>query len=437
MAAMMLRALLIILVVVIIAFAAVTLMPPPERYIPPGLGDTGMFSGRRLHADVMKYASFGEHRTGTTADLKTSEWIAGELRAAGFRASFQEFTTEQYILHEARLEAGADRVRLFPQWWPPRDKAGFSLTGLLVDEDDEDSYRGNIVLVNLSVGATGDVKAGARKIIGRIAKNGAAAILAVSGHSTGEPCAGNVRRDDPPWPVPVLLAGRKDAGVFSRAIKGRGSVTITVKGEYRDAARTRNVIGTLVKGGRGTVVVTTPLTGWFTCGAERGPGVALFLALARWAARNAADTDFIFAATTGHEIGKGGMEHFIEKTAPKPGAVKCWVHLGASIAARRENSERPEKYRKFFLFSPSNYRLFIDHFRGLGFIPFPGIVKLVGEMENVRVHGYANYFGMAGRHRSFHTPADTGAAVSPEVLEPPALATVQALGGIIKGPGRR
>ena len=38
---------------------------------------------------------------------------------------------------------------------------------------------------------------------------------------------------------------------------------------------------TAVRGAARHVVVTTPISGWFGCGGERGPGVALLLGLAR------------------------------------------------------------------------------------------------------------------------------------------------------------
>src|SRR4029453_7771598 len=44
------------------------------------------------------------------------------------------------------------------------------------------------------------------------------------------------------------------------------------------------------------------------------------------------DTDLVFVATSGHEIGHGGMEHFLHDGAPRPDATLAWAHFGASLA---------------------------------------------------------------------------------------------------------
>jgi hypothetical protein len=41
--------------------------------------------------------------------------------------------------------------------------------------------------------------------------------------------------------------------------------------------------------------------------------------------------------------------------------------------------------------------------------------------------GHRNFFGMAGLHRFFHTPADDVSTTSPEILEPVARAFTEAV----------
>ena len=42
----------------------------------------------------------------------------------------------------------------------------------------------------------------------------------------------------------------------------------------------------------------------------------------------------------------------------------------------------------------------------------------VGELREVQAAGYPRFFGMAGLHPYFHTPADRAALTSPDLLEP-------------------
>ena len=44
-------------------------------------------SGAGLYRDVVHYAGMGGHRTGTTVDMATSEWMRGILDEAGFPPS--------------------------------------------------------------------------------------------------------------------------------------------------------------------------------------------------------------------------------------------------------------------------------------------------------------------------------------------------------------
>jgi hypothetical protein len=48
-------------------------------------------------------------------------------------------------------------------------------------------------------------------------------------------------------------------------------------------------------------------------------------------------------------------------------------------------------------------------------------------LRDVHAAGYPNFFGMAGRHRFFHTPADDVFSTGPEILEPVARAFADAV----------
>src|SRR6476646_4519930 len=83
-------------------------------------------TGPRLYADVARYASFGSHRFGSSGDRATTDWIAGELQAAGFKVEFQPVVLgRQYFVDRATAEADGTTVEATPFWWPPEDKASF------------------------------------------------------------------------------------------------------------------------------------------------------------------------------------------------------------------------------------------------------------------------------------------------------------------------
>ena len=106
---------------------------------------------------------------------------------------------------------------------------------------------------------------------------------------------------------------------------------MSVRGRDDAEAKSSNVVAKLVRGDK-WIVVTTPLSGWFTCAGERGPGVALFLGLARWAAERSGDHSLMFLGNTGHELDQVGAHHTLESNAPSTGDVSMWIHLGASCS---------------------------------------------------------------------------------------------------------
>src|SRR5258705_2382187 len=132
--------------------------------------------------------------------------------------------------------------------------------------------------------------------------------------------------------MPVMVIAGKDRGAFERAIGTGAPVTFDVAGRYERNVSGRNVVARLGAGKGPVIVASTPMTGWYSCVCERGPGIANFLALARTVAAEKLPGNFVFVATAGHEIGHGGMELFLKQGAPPPQDTLGWVQFGASKA---------------------------------------------------------------------------------------------------------
>jgi hypothetical protein len=217
-------------------------------------------------------------------------------------------------------------------------------------------------------------------------------------------------------------------------------VAVDIKGRYRRDVAGRNVIGRLDRGldssaGGRAIVVSTPVTSWFTSTCERAPGIAGFLAMARLPNAQLADTDLVFVATAGHEIGHGGMANFIRSHAPPPAATLAWAHFGASLACHewRRDGDRwvagstLDTRLRVIARSQSMDDVVRRHFGGIGGTSLVGDKAAVGELRDVHAAGYPNFFGMAGLHGLFHTPADSAAGTGPDSLEPIARAFAGAL----------
>ena len=79
------------------------------------------------------------------------------------------------------------------------------------------------------------------------------------------------------------------------------------------------------------LTVVTPKSAWWVCTAERGGGIAVWLVLLRHFAANRPARDVVFIATSGHELGHLGLEHFL--ATKDTSRSHAWIHLGANFAA--------------------------------------------------------------------------------------------------------
>ena len=392
-----------------------------------------VLSGTALYADVERYASFGLHRFGSPGDRATADWIAGEMKQAGFDVSFQPVVLgRQYVVEQASAEAGGTRVEATPFWWPPEDRASFHLTAPLARDGD---VAGKILLLDLPFDRGAYLGPTHRAAINEAAAKRPAAILLTIGNPADDRFAYNVTQEDAPWPVPVIVVGAKSRATFERALASGAPVTFDIKGHYERDVAGRNVIAETGKGRGPTIVVSTPMTGWYTCVCERGPGIANFLALARTVAAEKWPAHFVFIATAGHEIGHGGMELFLRQGAPPPKDTLAWIHFGSSNAcygfAEGARIDHPEEER-YLVLSKSAVALTDEAFAGVAAKRLVTEKQAVGELRDVHAAGYANFLGMAGRHRTFHTPSDDVAATGPDILEPVARAFVGAARKIVE-----
>ncbi len=390
-------------------------------------------AGAELYADVARYASFGLHRFGSPGDRATADWIGGELQAAGFSVEFQPVVLgRQYVVDRATAEVEGARVEATPFWWPPEDKSSFRLTAPVAREGE---VAGKILWVELPYDRGAYLGPAHRATITQAAARGPAAILLTIGNPGDDRFAYNVTQEDKPWPIPVMVVAGKDRGLFERAMASGVPVTLDAVGRYERNVAGRNVVARFGANKGPAIVVSTPMTGWYSCVCERGPGIANFLALARTVAAEKLPGDFIFVATAGHEIGHGGMELFLKQGAPPPQNTLAWVHLGASNACFAW-SAAPEGFTtehkvddalRFMVFSPSAGPLVSETFSAIAATRLVAEKQAVGELRDVHAAGYPNFLGMAGLHRFFHTPADDLRTTSPEILEPVARAFADAV----------
>jgi hypothetical protein len=366
----------------------------------------------RLMADITRYETFGIHRYGLESADATLDWIASELTLAGLRVSEQRFRMDrQYVLKSGTLRIGSQLVDVVPQWWPPEEETSFDITAPIAAT--------GLARLSLPYDRGAYLNDGHRARLAEVFARKPKAVLLDIAHPSGEIFTYNVDQAAKPWPVPVLLVAPKDTPLLQDGT----SATVSVRAAYRRDVRGRNVIARLDRGRAKWLVISTPVTSWFTSTCERGPGIAGFLAMARLAKERFTAHNVLFVATSGHEIGHGGMEHFMREGAPAAGATAAWAHFGSSLACR-------DPIVRAINSSASLTPLVDRHFAAIEGVRLTAEKAAIGELREVHAAGYANFFGMAGSHKFFHTPADSAAAVDPALLGPMAKAFADTLGAV-------
>ncbi|HEU4617748.1 MAG TPA: hypothetical protein VFV10_06875 [Gammaproteobacteria bacterium] len=418
-----------------------------------GARDDGIIE--RIRADLERHASFGEKFSGGAGDLATAAWIAGRLRAAGYRVEESEFDAPFFVGRTARLTAGSASVRVVPQ-------APVVTTGAA-------GVAGPLVLIDMRAGAGTPADAGgprppassspparsasaplaaAGDLHGRIAlvvapfarhaalfpdrgigeavvgaaKAGARAVVLVTTGPTGEAIALNAP-EQPFVPIPMAVLAPKDAAPFVEAARTGASSTLILDGDATHRP-SKNLVARLERGDR-WIAISTPRSGWYGCVGERGTGTAAFLELARWAADRFPDLSVFLMNTGGHEYFFAGTHRVIGQ-APPPEKTLVWTHIGATLAAR-DAEEKDGALVMLETADPQRSLMVTEAAREAATAAFAGLSGLekpvairpsAGELSSFTDRGYNTAFAAIGVHRWFHTVKDTLDTTDARLVEP-------------------
>jgi hypothetical protein len=383
-------------------------------------------SGASLMTDVETYVGFGLHRSGGEGDRATSEWLAEGWRALGYEVEQPAFEIPNADTTLARLELGDEVFDGFAQ--PPMvltPAEGLSGELTIFDPAAPDAVSGRLALVHISRERNQPSPSeGYRKAAEAAAAAGALGVVVTVASPSGEIVAINTARDAA-FPIPVLFLPERDKARIEAA-GGRGPARLRIEGPG-GVRQARNTIAR--RGSEGPwVIVSTPQSGWFRCGGERGPGIAMSRALSAWAAEQAFPCRWLFIATSGHEWNDTGAHAFHETSAPEPAETALWLHLGASFGARGYEEtdqglralDTPNPLRTFMV-SEDMAPLVREAFKGQPGVSEPALSNADtarGEIRLVIAEGYPTSAGFWGGHGLFHAPTDLADATTPEIMEP-------------------
>lgn len=409
----------------------------PKADGPAALGsDAPVFSGASLMADVEAYVNLGTHRTGSTGDLATTDWFTDHWTKLGYAIEQTDVECPNADTHVAKLRVGDEAFDGFAQ--PPlvfTPEGGLNAPMAMWDAASPAAVSGKIAVIHVPRAPNTPSPAPAyRAAVAECVKAGAkAAVLLMSGPS-GEVVAINTPLTMQPS-IPVLQIGEKERARVAAAMARNVPGKLIMEGPGGTRVG-RNTIARFGESGP-WVIISTPQSGWFTCGGERGPGIAISRALSAWAVTQKFPVRWLFIATSGHEWTDAGAEIFHHSQAPKPADTALWFHLGASFGARayEETPDGPvaqstPNLGRALMASPDMIPHLEAAFAGQPVIekPIPRDVKTaLGEYRLVAEEGYPSSAGFWGYNAHFHTPIDGAESTTPEIMEPIARGVAKAI----------
>lgn len=386
--------------------------------------EIAMFGPERLFADLKTYAEAGNKQAGGAGDRATADWIAKRLAAAGFTVERQPFDVPWFETSQCELALGDLKVALVAQPLAAETGAAGLEAPLLLAETAE-RLDGAIAVVRLPHRRWSSlVDRAVREPLADALSRGASAVILVTTGPSGEALLLNTPADRPISDKPLaLLAPRLAAPVIEAARHGKPArLTLLGSGGTRKA---ENVIGRRLRPGRPWLAVSTPRSGWTDCAGERGPGIAIWLALADWMPRVFAEHNLLFVCNSGHEYENLGASHIVEAIGPPPAETDFWLHLGAN-AATRDYQEMPGRLLplpsadpfRFLMTSPEYVERAREIFKGQpgAEMAYPSSDGTAGELSEVIKAGYTRHAGVFGAHRHHHAPTDILSSVAAEPL---------------------
>ena len=374
-------------------------------------------------ADVIRaYDLQGFHRTATAVDAQSARWLLEHAKANGATVDVEPFTLHRVDVDAAFVEAGGRRADGLPLF-------DGTFTGASGIEEVLGPAESKAPIVLITLDAAG-VQSEGRSIAALRRSPSTRAIVAITKGARAGLTPANAVDFTAPYGVPVLQVGSEHETWLTEAAASNQRVRVTASAR-RTPATADNVIAR-VSGERSDlapVVVITPRSGWWHCAGERGGGLACWLECIRAAVATRAPRPVWFLASSGHELGHLGLDHFIHSRQALVKDAAAWIHLGANIgaadgAARLQASDDEIAGLATAALAQAGAKLDRQVPRGT----VPG-----GEARNIHVGG-GRYVSLLGSSPLFHNIADRfPAAVDVPAVARYAAAIISVMTGLRRG----
>jgi len=346
---------------------------------------------------MAEWDGMGWHRSGTGGDDASLHWLTAHAQCAGHASSLHEIAfTRRVSLRTAEFVVGNERFEGLPLFDAPGSDPN-GVIGRLVPLG-EDGVIGYTELRPDAATTGGDPFAGVR------ASTKHAAIIVATQSGDGGLAPLNAPHYGQPYGPPVLQVAGRHAPMLG-ALARRGLPARLEAVVALEPATTSNLAVSLCapSPGESALWVVTPRTSWYESTAERGGGLATWLALLHCPRlATAASRPALLLATAGHEIGHLGIRHYL-RALPAGSMPRLALHLGANLGA----SDPPMLSLRAS--QPAHALSMHEALLAAGYpaeaLRIEGIETAVGEARDLLASGI-DVVSLVGENRMFHAPGD-------------------------------
>lgn len=250
------------------------------------------------------YAGLGPHRTGGAAEPAVTDWLLSDLKSRGATAELVEFP---YMHFQSEVQiTGCPRpiaAEMLYYCWAGETRLSNPLFG------EVDAHASEGVLSDHI-----------RQLAAKALSGGNDGLVLATQNPLGSICGIN-REIQPAGNLPIVLVAPLDfAELQSPGISFECRASVTPSSASNIWARFQG------PNEQSPIVVTTPISGWYSCAGERGTGIAVALKLAQLFAKDHT-VDLLLAR--GHELGFAGGYHIASNYPQTP---KMVLHIGSCAA---------------------------------------------------------------------------------------------------------
>ena len=246
-------------------------------------------------------------------------------------------------------------------------------------------------------------------------EGGAAAVVLVMGDPDGNHAIRNAERPLDPLDLAVLQVAPNDAAPLLEGAARAQAAQLTIQG-WRKTKTAANVVATIpgTDPAAAPVTLMTPKSGWYSCAAERGGGIAIWIEVAgtsRQPSRAARQPQHRRLQRTRAAPPRARALHLGARREDAAN-VHTWMHLGASIGSRNGQPAYAASDDELFTVATTTPSPTFSW----NAEPSPSATPGFGEARNIGEIG-GRFVSFLGGHPYFHSPSDTyDRCIDPESL---------------------